>query len=307
MIEESESKSRILFLGLGVMGGPMAANLVNSARYSVHAHDIDPDKVAPLMEMGAEPVGELEQAIQQADIVMTSLPGPKQVEEVAFGQSGLMENMTPGSAWIDLSTNNLQVCARIVDAATERRIRFLDAPVSGGDEGARAGTLTILVGGSKQHFDESLPVLETIGKSISHLGPNGAGYSAKIAQVVLCYVHSLALSEALMLGVSGGVDVEQMLKIIQNSTGHSYVSDRYGPCILDGGYDPSFTVGLALKDMNLAMDMARDCSVELPLCELTTETYKNALESYGFGANHLKAVRLLEEANQCFLQSGSDR
>jgi 3-hydroxyisobutyrate dehydrogenase-like beta-hydroxyacid dehydrogenase len=119
----------------------------------------------------------------------------------------------------------------------------------------------------------------------------------------LCYLHSLALSEALMLGVRGGVAPRQMLDIIQNSTGRSYVADRYGPPILDGGYDPSFTVGLAHKDMKLAADMAASLGLRLPLCELTKETYARAIEAYGFEANHLKAVRLLEEDNETFLQA----
>ena len=119
---------------------------------------------------------------------------------------------------------------------------------------------------------------------------------------MLCYLHSLALSEALQLGVKGGVDPQQMLSIIQNSTGKSYVADRYGPPILDGSYDPSFTVGLAHKDMSLALQMAEDLGIQLPLCDLTTETYARAIETFGFDANHLKAVRLLEQDNDTFLQ-----
>ncbi|MGI9317343.1 MAG: NAD(P)-dependent oxidoreductase, partial [bacterium] len=198
--------------------------------------------------------------------------------------------------------NNLQVCQSIVDAAKECEINFLDAPVSGGDEGARAGTLTILVGGAQPVFDKHLPILQLIGENIRFLGNNGAGYSAKIAQVVLCYLHSLALSEALMLGVKGGVDKQQMLSIIQNSTGKSYVADRYGPPILNGDYDPSFTVGLAHKDMKLALEMAEELGISLPMCDLTTETYARAIDKYGYDANHLKAVRLLEELNDTFLQ-----
>jgi 3-hydroxyisobutyrate dehydrogenase-like beta-hydroxyacid dehydrogenase len=150
-----------------------------------------------------------------------------------------------------------------------------------------------------------LPVLKVIGEGITHLGPSGAGYSAKIAQVILCYLHSLALSEALMLGIKGGVEASQMLSIIQNSTGKSYVADRYGPAILNGDYDPSFTVGLAHKDMKLAQEMAENLGINLPMCNLTTDTYARAIDQYGFDANHLKAVRLLEEDNQTFLQTKS--
>lgn len=284
------------------MGNPMAANLVKVAEHEVSVFDLDSMRADNLVEQGSRRATSVADAVTGADIVMTSLPGPKQVEAVAFGEDGLFANIQPGSAWIDLSTNNLAVCENIKNEAARLGIDYLDAPVSGGDEGALAGSLTILVGGEPIVYDRYLPVLEVIGANISLLGPNGAGYSAKIAQVVLCYLHSLALSEALMLGIKGGVDANAMLSIIQNSTGKSYVADRYGPPILAGDYDPSFTVGLAHKDMKLAQEMAGNLGIDLPMCNLTTETYAKAIEQYGFDANHLKAVCLLEEDNNTFLR-----
>ena len=292
---------KIGFIGVGVMGGPMCANLVKSG-HDIWALDVDSVKVDAMVKLGANRADSIRDAVSGMDLVMTSLPGPKQVEEVAFCQGGLFESIDKAACWIDLSTNNLEVCHRIVAQAREAGIEFLDCPVSGGDEGATAGTLTILVGGEFRIFEQYLPVLNIIGKKITHLGPNGAGYSAKIAQVVLCYLHSLALSEALMLGIKGGVEASEMLKIIQTSTGKSYVADRYGPPILAGDYDPSFTVGLAHKDMKLAEQMAQNLDIDLPMCNLTTQTYARAIEEYGFDANHLKAVRLLEQDNETFLR-----
>lgn len=293
---------KLAFIGCGVMGNPICANLQKHGTFQVCAFDLDPQRLHNLVEMGVEPAKNISNAVIEADLVITSLPGPKQIEAVAFGDDGIFQHLQPGATWIDLSTNNLSTCQRIVDQARQNQIEFLDCPVSGGDEGATAGTLTILVGGMAQVYDKFLPVLEVIGGNISHLGENGAGYSAKISQVVLCYLHSLALSEALMLGIKGGVDPKQMLGIIQNSTGSSYVADRYGPPILNGDYDPSFTVGLAHKDMKLAEEMAENLGIDLPMCNLTTETYARAIEQYGFDANHLKAVRLLEEDNQTSLR-----
>ena len=295
-------RQTIGFIGLGVMGQPMALNLAASNNYDLRVFDIDSSRLPALQKAGAVVCDGIESTVRDAEIVMTSLPGPKQVEAVAFEGGGLFTHLKPKSTWIELSTNNLEVCAKLTASAKDKNISFLDAPVSGGDEGARAGNLTILVGGSQSVYNECLPILEIIGQQITLLGPNGAGYSAKIAQVILCYLHSLALSEALMLGIKGGVGPEQMLSIIQNSTGKSYVADRYGPPILDGDYDPSFTVGLAHKDMKLAQEMAANLGLELPMTNLTTDTYAQAIEAYGFDANHLKAVRLLEEANQVFLQ-----
>lgn len=296
------------FIGLGVMGNPMAQNLQRSGLHQLSVYDIDATRCETLGALGARPAADVAEAVRDADVVMTSLPGPKQIEAVALGDDGLGDDgmiaqMQPGIVWIDLSTNNLEVAEKIRTAARARTIDILDAPVSGGDEGARAGNLTILVGGAQAVFERYLPLLEIIGERVTLLGAHGAGYSAKIAQVVLCYLHSLALSEALMLGVKGGVEPLQMLDIIQNSTGRSYVADRYGPPILNGDYDPSFTVGLAHKDMKLAAEMADSLGIRLPMCELTTETYARASEAYGFEANHLRAVRLLEEDNNTFLQA----
>ena len=296
------------FIGLGVMGYPMAQNLQRSYQHQLSVYDIDASRCESLVALGALPAAGITEAVRDADVVMTSLPGPKQIEAVALGvdgrgDDGMLAQMQPGAVWIDLSTNNLAVAGKIRAAAEARTIDLLDAPVSGGDEGARAGNLTILVGGAQAVFERYLPLLEIIGERVTLLGAHGAGYSAKIAQVVLCYLHSLALSEALMLGVKGGVEPQQMLDIIQNSTGKSYVADRYGPPILNGDYDPSFTVGLAHKDMKLAAEMAAGFGIRLPLCELTTDTYARAIETYGFEANHLRAVRLLEEDNNTFLQA----
>lgn len=285
------------------MGNPMAENLVRNGQHQVRVFDIDHARADNLVALGALRADSLVDAIGDADIVMTSLPGPGHIEAVAFADDGLFANLQAGVSWIELSTNNLEVAAKIKRSADTAGIQILDAPVSGGDEGARAGNLTILVGGEKAVFDSCLPILEIIGEQITLLGPHGAGYSAKIAQVVLCYLHSLALAEAMVLGVRGGVAPAQMLSIIQNSTGKSYVADRYGPPILNGDYDPSFTVGLAHKDMKLAQEMAQNLGIRLPMCDLTTDTYARAIESYGFDANHLKAVRLLEEDNNTFLQT----
>jgi len=291
------------FIGLGVMGNPMAQNLQRSGRHQLKVFDIDPARCATVCALGARAATDIADVVRDADVVMTSLPGPQQIESAALDDNGFIAQMKSAAAWIDLSTNNLAVAEEIRSAAQGREVDILDAPVSGGDEGARAGNLTILVGGDQAVFERYLPLLEIIGERVSLLGAHGAGYSAKIAQVVLCYLHSLALSEALMLGVKGGVDPQQMLDIIQNSTGRSYVADRYGPPILNGDYDPSFTVGLAHKDMKLAAEMAQNLGIRLPMCDLTTATYARAIEAYGFDANHLRAVRLLEEDNNTFLQA----
>ncbi|MEM7221662.1 MAG: NAD(P)-dependent oxidoreductase [Pseudomonadota bacterium] len=289
------------FIGLGVMGGPMAANLAR-AGYSLKVYDLDPEKCARIADLGAAVANSPSDAATNVDYVMTSLPGPKQIQDIAFGENGIVEKMRPGATWIELSTNNLEVGAKILRATKDRGLCLLDAPISGGSEGASDGTLTILVGSDGEAFRRCLPILRTIGERIDYLGPNGAGYAAKIAQVVLCYIHSLALSEAMMLGVKGGVPADKMLEIIQNSTGTSYVAHRYGPLILDGDYDSSFTLALALKDLRLARELAASVTADLPLCNLVQDTYERACGTFGGEANHLMAVKILEDAHQTLLR-----
>lgn len=287
---------KIAFIGLGNMGGPMAVNLVK-AGFDLNVHDVDRSKAEKLVQAGAQWADSIAAAVQEADVVMTSLPSPAIVKQVAGAADGLVAHMRQGAIWIELSTNNLEVWREVRALADTKQIRTLDAPISGGAEGAAAGTLTVLVGGDKKVFEECQPIFAAIGKRIDYLGEAGAGYVAKIAQVVLCYLHSVALSEALMLGVKGGVPADKMLAIIQNSTGRSYVADRYGPSILNGDYDPTFELGLALKDMRLTLELAGQVSAQLPMCEQVEKIYEQAVEQFGGKSPHLMAVKLLEQAN----------
>ncbi|AZV19300.1 NAD(P)-dependent oxidoreductase [Mesorhizobium sp. M7A.F.Ce.TU.012.03.2.1] len=300
---------RIAFIGLGNMGGPMASNLARDG-YELSLFDLDTNKVEAVRSAGVaagndaiSSAATAAEAVSRADIAFTSLPNPKIIESVALADQGIVAALPKGAVWIDLSTNNLECERRIRAAAEARGIDFLDAPVTGGIEGAAAGTLMIMVGGDSQVFARCKPVLEKIGNRVMHLGPHGAGYVAKISQVVLCYLNSVALSEALMLGVKGGVSAETMLGIIQESTGASYVANRYGPAILDGSYDPGFALGLAHKDMALTLELAASVGATLPMCEQVEAVYKKAVDKFGFDQNHLMAVKLLEEQNGTFLRS----
>ncbi|WP_438391906.1 NAD(P)-dependent oxidoreductase [Caballeronia sp. DA-9] len=292
---------KIAFIGLGNMGAPMAANLAK-AGFDLILHDIDKGKAADLLKDGARWAETVHEAVQNVEVVMTSLPTPSIIRHVAI-EGGLLDGLQRGATWIELSTNNLNVWREICSLAQERDVHTLDAPISGGAEGALAGTLTVLVGGEKEIFEKYQNIFAAIGKRIEYLGASGTGYVAKISQVVLCYLHSIALSEALMLGVKGGVDAAKMLTIIQNSTGRSYVADRYGPSILGGDYDPTFELGLALKDMSLTLELAEQVSADLPLCKHVESIYGQAVQQFGKGAPHLMAVKLLEEANSQLLRS----
>jgi len=290
-------RPRIAFVGLGNMGGHMARHIINAGYETVIA-DLDPAKVRALVDAGATAADSAVDAARNADIVFTSLPGPKQVRHVGLDMLAIMP---PGATWIDLSTNDLTCAREIAAVAATAGVDLLDAPVTGGAEGAEAGTLTVLVGGDATTYERCRPVLTCIGERIDLLGPHGAGYVAKIAQVSLCYLHSVCLTEALLLGVKGGVEPNKMLDIVRSSTGRSYVADLYGPEILNGGYDDTFALELAAKDLRLAMDLAADVGAELPFMGDVSAFYDRAVEDFGPEAPHLIAVQNIERRNDLIL------
>lgn len=287
----------VLFIGLGNMGDPMARNLL-AAGFDLTVADLDPDKVARLEELGATAAQSIVHAGASADVVLTSLPGPAQVEAVS---EELFATLRPGTIWIDLSTNDLECARRIQLQAAGRDVELLDAPVTGGAEGAEAGTLSVLVGGEADAHARALPIFEAIGSRHDLLGPHGAGYVAKIASVSLCYSHSVCLTEALLLGVKAGVSPLAMLDVIQHSTGRSYVADRYGPEILNGGYDDTFALELAVKDLRLASEMANTVGADLPFTERVLDLYRSTVETYGNDAPHLIAMQAIERSNNLVL------
>lgn len=287
----------IFFLGVGHMGGGMAANLTKTG-FDVLAYDINDDNLARAVANGCTAAESTAAGAAAADVVMTSLPGPMQISSAGQMDDGLLPNMRSGTTWIDLSTNDLDTARMLAEAAAERGITLIDAPVSGGPEGAAAGTLSVYVGGPEQAVIDLMPVFEAIGANVDHLGPHGAGYVAKIAQVTLCYTQTITFVEALMLGVKGGVEPAKMTELIQKSAGRSYVADVYGPEIVAGTYDESFSIALAAKDMRLAMDMASTMDADLPFMARVAERYAAAEAHYGPAAPHLLAAQMTETANE---------
>lgn len=287
-------------IGLGNIGSGVAANLLR-AGYQVVVNDLETGKVAGLVGEGAD-AGTVAD-VAECDVVFTSLPGPRQIREIGFGPDGIVSRLRPGCVWIELSTNDWATARELHDACVEVGAGFVDAPVSGGPEGATAGTLSVFVGGSADHLAVVRPLLQTIGSRIFHVGPSGAGLAAKIAQVTLCYTQTVALTEALLLGAKAGVDPRVMLEIVQESAGGSYVADTYGPEILAGTYDASFPIGHAAKDMRLAAQLAENVEADLPMIADVRLLYDRTEDTFGPTAPHLMAARLREEANRTRLQT----
>lgn len=290
-------------IGLGNIGGGVAGNLA-AAGHEVRCADLDPDRVASAVADGCIAADSAVAAVADADFVFTSLPGPKDLLGLAGHPGpGILDAMRPGAIWIELSTNDLDTARELSSRSAEVGVRLIDAPVSGGPEGAVAGTLSIFVGGADADVADAMPLLSTIGEKVDHLGPHGSGIVAKIAQVTLCYTQTVTLIEALLLGVKGGVEPAKMLNLIQNSAGRSYVSDSYGPEILAGTYDASFPIGHAAKDMRLAMDLAAAVDAKLPFMVRVAELYDRAEATYGPSAAHLLAAQLIEDENDHVLHT----
>ncbi len=287
----------VLFVGLGHMGGPMAANLVR-AGHTVHGFDPVADQCAAATSAGVAIVDSVTDAAALSDVVMTSLPGPREVAAVGVD---LLTSMRPDTVWIDLSTSDLDCAAALRSPAATAGVHLVDATVSGGPEGAEAGTISVFVGGEDEPVARCMPLFEIIGGRVYHLGPHGAGYVAKIAQVSLCYTQTVCLIEALVLGVKGGVDPAKMLDLVRHSAGGSYVADTYGPKIVAGTYDPTFPLSHAAKDLHLAMEMADHVDADLPFMTAVADTYAAAEEVYGSAAPHLLAAQLTEKANDRIL------
>lgn len=293
---------RVAVIGLGNMGDPMARNVV-AAGFETVVFDLDPVKVGSLVAAGATAARDVRVAVADVDVVLTSLPGPMQVRAVA---AEIIPAMRHGAIWADLSTNDLACGRFLVEFAAEHGVSVLDAPVTGGVEGATAGDLVVLVGGESDVHERCRPVLAAIGSRYDLLGANGAGYVAKIAQVMLCYLNSVCLTEALVLGAKGGVDPAMMLDVIRHSTGRSYVADQYGPEILSGGYDPTFDLTLAAKDLRLAMQLADSVEATLPFTSSVRDFYDAAEAEFGPRAPHLMAMQAIEQANDMVLHRRRD-
>ena len=288
---------RVAVIGLGNIGGGVARNLAR-AGYEVHAVDLDPAKVAGVTAVGGLDARSAANAASHADVVFTSLPGPTYIVDVG---AQILQAMEPDSIWVELSTNDLETAKQLGADCRAAKVRIIDAPVSGGPEGAEAGTLSVFVGGAPNDVEQVLPLLNVIGSKIDHLCAHGAGIVAKIAQVTLCYTQTVTLVEALILGVKGGIEPHKMLDLIQNSAGRSYVSDTYGPEILAGTYDASFPISHAAKDMRLAMDLARSVDASLPFMAAVAELYERTEAKYGPTAAHLLAAQLIEKQNDVIL------
>ncbi len=259
----SEIRTRIGLVGLGIMGRPMARNLLN-AGYPLVVHDINRDAVAELAAAGAEPAASAREVAATTDVLITMLPDSPEVRDAYAGPGGAFEAIRPGWLAIDMSSISPRVARELAERAGAGGATMLDAPVSGGDKGAIAGTLSIMVGGSKEAFDRAQPIFEVLGKTIVHVGPAGAGQVVKVCNQVVVAVVIEALSEALVLGAKAGVEPDRILDVLQGGLAATKVAELRRTNMLEGKFDPGFRIRLHLKDLRNALDLGREIGVALP-------------------------------------------
>jgi 3-hydroxyisobutyrate dehydrogenase-like beta-hydroxyacid dehydrogenase len=300
----SASGGRVVgFVGLGNMGRGMASCLVDGG-FDLVVSDRDEARVRGLEEQGARGVKSIAELGSMSDVVFLALPGPAEVREVALGDGGLLEVMTRGSTLINTSTVSPAVIDELVTAAGPRGISIIDAPVSGAADGARAGSLTIMVGGSVEAIDACRDVLDAISATIVRVGDPGHGTVTKLVTNMLWFVHVVALSDALGLAYRAGVAPEALAAAVPRSAGASWAADHDLPNILAGDDDPSFTLALCCKDLNIVDELRRSVAAELPLFEATRKTFLEALDRFGGEAGELAVTRLSEERCGASIRAG---
>jgi 3-hydroxyisobutyrate dehydrogenase len=257
-----EKIQKVGFIGLGIMGMPMARNLMK-AGFELTVFNRTAERCKPIAAEGAKVAGSPQEAAAGADATITMVTDTPDVEAVILGERGLIHSARQGSLVIDMSTISPKATKNMASRLRKRGIGLLDAPVSGGDIGAQKGTLTIMVGGEVQDFERAVPVLEAMGKTITHVGSSGSGQSTKLCNQVLVAIHLVAVSESLLLAKSSGLDLHKTLQVLTGGAANSWSLQNLGPKIVEGDHNPGFMVGLLLKDLRLVMEAAAEG--ELPL------------------------------------------
>ena len=286
---------KVGFIGLGTMGGSMAYNALDGGNEMV-VHDINRASATRHLEAGATWADTPREVAEQSEIVFTSLPGPTEVEAVALGEEGIMEGMTAGKVYFDLSTSTPGMIRKIHAEAAARGIAVLDAPVSGGPRGAASRNLAIWVGGDKDVFDRCKPVLDAIGNQAYYVGPIGSGAIAKLVHNCAGYIIQAALAEVFTMGVKAGVEPLALWEAVRKgATGRRGPFEGLAEHLLPGNFDPpDFALKLARKDVDLAVSVGREFDVPMRLANLTLIEMTEAINR-GWGDRDSRVAMLLQE------------
>ncbi|MCC2654383.1 MAG: 6-phosphogluconate dehydrogenase [Microvirga sp.] len=286
--ERNDQRGTVSFVGLGTMGREMALNLLK-AGLAVCAYDVRKEAIDDLVAQGATGAQSPADAARDADIIISMLPDTPQVEEIVYGEGGLLASPPRGRLLVDMSTISPVAVQRIHADLKAAGVEFLDAPVSGGPVGAKNASLSIMVGGDKDAFLRAEPYFRAMGTTITHVGEAGAGQTVKLCNQLVCAINLQAICEALALGRASGVDLDQLRNVLLGGSAASWMLDKLGPAMIAGDASAGFRIDLMLKDLRLVQEQALSLSIPLPGTALVTSQYVEA-RAHGEGTNGNQAL-----------------
>ena len=260
----------IAFIGLGIMGGPMAGHLIKAGHIVIGVNR-SPAPVQKLVEAGGRGAESVAEAVAEADVIITMVPDSPDVEGLALGDDGIYANARSGAIHLDMSSIRPDVSVRLAEAGRERGVRVLDAPVSGGEAGAKEATLSIMVGGDEADFKEAKPIMEAVGSTIVYVGPAGSGQTVKAANQLIVAGTIELVAEAIVFLEAYGVDTEAAIAVLAGGLAGNRILDRKGASMLGRQFEPGFRIDLHHKDMGIVTDAARAKGVAIPLGALTAQ------------------------------------
>jgi 2-hydroxy-3-oxopropionate reductase len=281
------------FIGLGIMGSPMAVHLAE-AGFTVSGYNRTPEKAEPLVAAGGRATTSIAEAVRDADVVAVMVPDSPDVRDVLAGDDGVFANAKPGTLVIDFSSIRPDVAAELARQGADQGLRVLDAPVSGGEAGAKKATLSIMVGGDVADFAAARPVFEAVGKTVVHVGPSGAGQTVKAANQLIVATNIQALAEAVVFLRAHGVDLDAALEVLGGGLAGSAVLTQKRQNMRDGVFEPGFRVALHHKDLGIVTAAAREAGVVLPIGALVAQLMASAVAVGDGGLDHSALLRGVE-------------
>ena len=297
------SKPKIGFIGLGIMGRPMAGHLID-AGYELVVHNRNRDAVDELVGKGAAEAHSGKEVAEQSDIVITMLPDSPDVESVALGEGGILEGAHEGLVFVDMSTIAPSVTTKVGEVLAEKGVQSLDAPVSGGDIGAQNATLSIMVGGDEDTFNTVKPLFDVMGQSAILCGPLGAGQTVKACNQILVAVTIAGVSEALTMGTKAGVDPIKIVQVLSGGLARCGVLENRGERMVNGDFDPGFRIRLHYKDLNIIQKTSNDFGVPLPVTSEVFELFKTAMVKGRGDLDHSGLLTIIEDMSNIQARTG---
>jgi len=294
--------TRVGFIGLGIMGKPMARHLLE-AGHVLTVHNRSRAAVEELVAQGAAEANSPAEVARASEVVFTCLPNSPDVELVALGPQGIVQGLQPGAIYVDMSTISPVVTKRVAAAIAARGATMLDAPVSGGQIGAENATLSIMVGGEEAAFQKVLPLLQAMGRNIVYIGASGAGQVAKAAnQIVVGLTHE-AIAEALVLAAKAGVDPARVVQAISGGAARCWALENRAPRVIKRDFEPGFYAAYHLKDLGIALDAAADVGAVLPVTAVVRELYRSLVSNGEGRLDHSAIIRVIERLSNVEVQA----